>query len=207
MTISDHPPPYVHTDQADELPAYSNSIHLVTLCRRKLEYTAPNVPARKGYRSWNFHWLVLSGTALSVYRPKRSEVKASAARNKDSASSPSPSAGAMRPSPLSSSPSPAAHKAPFGAPASLPLTSLPPSEPTPLVFGGKPHRGNQAAPDMRAHELVKQYAMNGATCVRAYDYFRRSFVLRICADGQQFLVQLNSHPEVLEWLEVTILFS
>jgi len=67
--------PYVYPDQSDELPAYSNSIHLVTLCRRKLEYTAPNVRARKGTRAWDFYWLVLSGTALNVYKPTRSELK------------------------------------------------------------------------------------------------------------------------------------
>lgn len=249
MTVSDHPPPYVHTDQPDELPAYSNSIHLVTLCRRKLEYTAPNVPARKGSRAWDFHWLVLSGTALSVYHPKRSEVKAhmkweadnraarlkeykraSAARNKDTAaSSPSRSTAsgprnalsthpndsvATRPSSpassSSSSPSPAVHKPkpklPFDTPESLPLTSLTSAEPAAPVFGGKLHRGNEAAPDVSTHKLVKQYAMNGATCVRAYDYLRRYFVLRIRADGQQFMVQLNSHPETLEWLAVSIHF-
>jgi len=44
--------------------------------------------------------------------------------------------------------------------------------------------------------------------VRAYDYIRRYFVLRIRADGQEFMVQLNSYPETIEWLAVSIiLFS
>jgi hypothetical protein len=76
MTPSEPPPYEPIDDDDDKLPAYSNSIHLVTLCRRKLEYTAPNVPARKGTRGWNFYWLVLCGTALTVYQPNRSEVNA-----------------------------------------------------------------------------------------------------------------------------------
>jgi hypothetical protein len=113
--------------------------------------------------------------------------------------------------PHTSSPAPSqVHKCPLDARESLdrPLTASEPPPP-PLVInviGGKPHPDNQARPDLRTHKLVKQYTMNGATCVRAYDYLRRYFVLRICADGQQFMVQLNSYPETIEWLAVSILF-
>ena len=203
------PPPYVYPDQSEQLPAYSNSIHLVTLCRRKREYTAPNVPARKGTRSWNFSWLVLSGTALNVYQPKRSEVndhtkreadtraarlkehkRAAKARKTTSAAS----------EPRSTASPPAARESPAPAPSSEP----PP--PPALAIGGKPHRAHAAGPDAHTHTLVRRYALTGATCVRAYDYLRRYFVLRIRAEGEQFMVQLNSHPETLEWLAVSTCF-
>jgi len=257
MTVS--PPPYVYPDQPDELPAYSNSIHLVTLCRRKLEYTAPNVRARKGTRAWDFYWLVLSGTALNVYKPTRSELKAhikceaatraarlkehkraTAARKKtDSASSssrstaPQPSNGLCAhpnesassyvsftrttapPSPLPPllPPSPSSSSSPLPPPVhKLPLDNAresldETSEPAPpFVIGGKPLRASGAGPGAHTHTLMRQYALTGATCVRANDYLRRYFVLRIRADGQQFMVQLNSHPETLEWLAVSIRF-
>jgi len=76
----------------------------------------------------------------------------------------------------------------------------------PLVIGGKPLRLSGAGPDARTHALVRQYATTGAAYVRPHDYLRRYFVLRIRGDGQQFMVQLNSHPETLEWLEVSIRF-
>ena len=107
------------------------------------------------------------------------------------------------------------HKLPFDAPNESPdgpptTSSEPPSPPlalAPDIIGGKPHPDNQARPDLRTHKLVKQYTMNGATCVPAYDYRRRYFVLRICADGQQFMVQLNSYQETLEWLAVRIIIT
>jgi len=253
MTVSEpEPPPY---GSIDELPAYSNSIHLVSLCRRKLEYRAPNVPARKGTRGWNFYWLVLCGTALNVFQPNQRELKAHlkreaairAARLKEHnnrqrrKTNDSPSQYSIAPRPRnvlhphphphpiesftrtttphsssppppsspSSSPSPspsAVHKLPFDVACESLDQPLISSEPPPLVIGGKPHPGNAAGPDVRTHKLVKQYAMNGATCVRAYDYLRRYFVLRIRADGQQFMVQLNSYPETLEWLAVSDYF-
>ena len=255
MTVSNpacEPPAYdsISSIDFDKLPPYSNSIHLVTLCRRKLEYTAPNVPARKGTRGWHFYWLVLYGTALNIYRPIRSEVnahrkreaviraarleqhnRANRARRSKNSSEPSYNTPERTPDvldphpnqyyvtnhqspssslPLSPSPSPVQHKRPFDAPKESPdglLTTSPepPSPLTPNIIGGKPHPDSQTRPDLRTHKLVKQYTMNGATCVRAYDYLRRYFVLRIRADGQQFMVQLNSYPETHEWLAVSII--
>lgn len=246
MTLSDQqrqqqqPPPYVYPDQSDELPAYSNAIHLVTLCRRKREYTAPNVPARKGTRAWVFSWLVLSGTALNVYQPKRREVKAhtkreadtraarlkehkraAKARKSDSASSELRSTASHAPHGLYAHPNesvastltftrtPTRRSLPLPSLSvpKLPLDAAPSSSepPLPLPVGGKLHRAHAAGPDARTHTLVRRYALNGATCTRAYDYLRRYFVLRIRADGEQFMVQLNSHPETLEWLAVSII--
>src|SRR5258706_9200230 len=248
MTVSDpvcEPPPYdsVSSIDIDKLPPYSNSIHLATLCRRKLEYTAPNVPARKGTRGWHFYWIVLYGTALSIYQPTRSDVNAHrkhdaniravrleehnrAARarkmkNSSEQNTPDCPPNVLYPHPnqnqtisttstttshQSPSPSPSLiQKCPFDATCGESLdglltTSELPSPP--LNIGGKPHSDNQTRPDLHTHKLVKQYTMNGATCVRAYDYLRRYFVLRIRADGQQFMVQLNSYPETLDWVAV-----
>jgi hypothetical protein len=50
--------------------------------------------------------------------------------------------------------------------------------PPPLVISvisGKLHPDNQACPDLRTHKFVKQYTMNGVTCVRAYDYLHHYF--------------------------------
>ena len=248
ITVSD-PPSYdsISPTITDKLPPYSNSIHIATLCRRKLEYTAPNVPARKGTRGWHFYWLVLYGTALTIYQPTRKEVDAHlkhetvtrAARLKEhkraiqarkiskiinsstserppnvlyphpnGVESASPRPRTTTTPPQSSSPSPSPmHKHSLES-LDGPLTTsapepLPIPPPPPLVIGGKPHPGAQTRPDVRTHKLVRQYTMNGATCVRAYDYLRRYFVLRIRADGQQFMVQLNSYPETVEWLAVS----
>ena len=249
MTVSNpacEPPAYdsISSIDFDKLPPYSNSIHLVTLCRRKLEYTAPNVPARKGTRGWHFFWIVLYGTALNIYQPTRSEVNAHRKReaniravrleehhraararknnNSSEQNTPDCPSNALYPHPSQSqsvsttrtttsqqSPSPSlVQKCTFDATRGesidgLLATSEPPSPP--LDIGGKPHFDNQTRPDSHTHKLVKQYTMNGATCVRAYDYLRRYFVLRIRADGQQFMVQLNSYPETHEWLAVSII--
>jgi hypothetical protein len=72
---------------------------------------------------------------------------------------------------------------------SIPVIDTPPSL---LAIGGKPHRAPAPAPDAHTHTLVRRYALTGATCVRAYDYLRRYFVLRICADGQQLSFSSSS---------------
>ncbi|PVF97408.1 hypothetical protein CPB86DRAFT_451234 [Serendipita vermifera] len=67
---------YFHDSQqqeADVLPPYSNTVRLVTLCRRKREFNVTFEKARKGHRSWDIVWMVLDGTALRLYKPTREE--------------------------------------------------------------------------------------------------------------------------------------
>ena len=57
----------------EELPRYSNHIHLKAILPRKVEFVAPGVPAKD--RKWRKVLCVLEGTSLKVYKPPRETKK------------------------------------------------------------------------------------------------------------------------------------
>lgn len=49
--------------------------------------------------------------------------------------------------------------------------------------------------------LVRKYSMQGAQCGLAADYTKRKHVVRIKAEGEQFLVQARNNYHLVDWIE------
>lgn len=53
------------------------------------------------------------------------------------------------------------------------------------------------------NQLIKQYTLQNAESGLAADYIKRKNVVRVRAEGEQFLLQTDSAREVVDWIEVS----
>jgi hypothetical protein len=58
-----------------------------------------------------------------------------------------------------------------------------------------------------ANALVKQYTLQNAESGLAADYIKRKNVVRVRAEGEQFLLQTDNAKEVVDWIEVGLVVS
>jgi hypothetical protein len=178
-------------DEVDELPAYTPSLQLLTLCRRKMEYTSEGRKARS--RSWEIVWLLLDGTALRMYKPtsaesqkfeKEWEEKYCTRRETDLTKSTIVEEDTTR--------SYSSEKVPVNDESSTPT----------ILFTSHPSLSS-----VLSRTPQKSYSIQNATCTRPSHYFKRNFVLEFTSNhndtskGAQFLVQLNSLEELNTWVE------
>ena len=60
------------------------------------------------------------------------------------------------------------------------------------------------ASHFQQNQLVKQYTLQNAESGLAADYTKRRNVVRVRAEGEQFLLQTDSARDVVDWIEVSI---
>lgn len=56
-----------------------------------------------------------------------------------------------------------------------------------------------------SNQLIKQYTLQNAESGLAADYVKKRNVVRVRAEGEQFLLQTESSREVVDWIEVSVL--
>jgi hypothetical protein len=79
------------------------------------------------------------------------------------------------------------------------------SVPPPAPSSGINARENIAShlPFGGGNALVKQYSLQNAESGLAADYVKKRNVVRVRAEGEQFLLQTDSAKDVVDWIEVS----
>lgn len=192
-----------HTEEIEDLPPYSNTLRLLTLCQRKREYTAALDKARR--RGWEIIWLLLDGTALRIYTPTKEERRRFEEERFSAIN------------PILVLPS---RRVPAGTPQHAPdprqsssslqsRTVANDSRPSLDTMHSQSRQKTRSLPtsrlnpDLEKRTPLRQYHLRHAVCMKAETYLKRDHVLRfILGDGKQFLIQLNSRSETVAWLQV-----
>lgn len=152
---------------SERLPNYTCSVHIEGYVLRKAEFSAPSVQSKD--RTWKRTWLVLHGTSIKLYKY-------------DLRSHPMSSEADWSLVCADGPPSAHFHVGEYGAPipeaASAGSTFL--NEARAKVKSGLPLGGNQ---------LLRNYSLQNAESGLAADYIKRKHVVRVRAEGEQFLIQ------------------
>lgn len=207
--LRDAPPPYnavyrkagvgapqiVHPREEEGregLPPYTCAIHIEGYMPRKMEFTAPGVQARD--RAWKRQYFVLHGTSIKIYKydlrthPIPGE--------QDWSTVPVDIAGHDGPPPLhfhegeygvAKEPSATAHKFP------LSITDAKAKAKDRIITSATASAQNS---------LVRHYSLQHAESGLAADYVKRKHVVRVRAEGEQFLVQAKDDRGVIDLIEV-----
>lgn len=190
----------------EKLPIYNCSVHIEGYLPRKMEFSAPGIQAKD--RSWRRLYFVLHGTSLRVYKSDLSGDSLAAKgawgimdgvhvhkepMNEDgstpaAASAPSSTANGTAP------PSNTHHglTAAVGAVSNLTSSLVHhPSTSSPSSSSLQPPKAG----------LIRNYTLQGAESGLAADYLKRRHVVRVRAEGEQFLLQTKSDRHVVDWIE------
>lgn len=160
----------------EKLPKYNCSVHIEGYLPRKMEFSAPGVQAKD--RGWRRHYFVLHGTSLRVYRS-------------DLSSGQRPDFGEM--SGVHVHREPINEDGSNGGAGTTPGSSLiEVMQNTHLPFGRDSEGKNG---------LIRNYTLQGAESGLAADYLKRRHVVRVRAEGEQFLLQTTSDRHVVDWIE------
>ncbi|GJN89302.1 hypothetical protein Rhopal_002282-T1 [Rhodotorula paludigena] len=174
------------------LPPYSCAIHIEGFMPRKMEFTAPGVQARD--RAWRRQYFVLHGTAIKIYRfdlrthPIPGEDDWSRVRADQIAGS-----APGGPAPLHF------HEGEYGVDASAPARKFPLS-----VTDAKAKAKDRIITSATAsaqNSLVRHYSLQNAESGLAADYIKRKHVVRVRAEGEQFLLQAKDDRGVIDLIE------
>jgi hypothetical protein len=195
-----------------------------------MEFSSPGVQSRD--RSWRKHYFIIHGTALSVYRfdPHRYPLKVEPSHPVPSATEqdsdehlhvhvPSERRGSVSERRGSVSERRASDARRPSVDLGTGRTSVEDvsrrgsvsSEKDPSLFA--PRRMSTSstthsvgtssiASRFQHNSLVKQYSLQNAESGLAADYVKRKNVVRVRAEGEQFLLQTESAREVVDWIEV-----
>lgn len=174
----------------EKLPGYCCGVHIEGYLPRKMEFSAPGVQAKD--RSWKRQYFVLHGTSLRVYKNDLSVDRHAAngvwgemkgvhvhlePMNEDGSNGSGPGIG-------------------LGAAAREAISH------TPLGH----HRNDSKQKDGgtefdNKNGLIRNYTLQGAESGLAADYLKRRHVVRVRAEGEQFLLQTRSDRHVVDWIE------
>ena len=170
------------------LPGYSCAIHIEGYMPRKLEFTAPGVQARD--RAWKRQYFVLHGTSIKIFK---FDLRTHPLPGEDDWSVvPADIAGSDGPPPLHF------HEGEYG-----------------VEQPGQGHRFSIELAKAKAKEriiasatasadnaLVRHYSLQNAESGLAADYLKRKHVVRVRAEGEQFLLQAKDDRGVIDLIEV-----
>ncbi|SNX84983.1 uncharacterized protein MEPE_03692 [Melanopsichium pennsylvanicum] len=205
--IRQEPPPYsiVHNrpegpqiilpreeEGKEKLPTYCCGVHIEGYLPRKMEFSAPGVQAKD--RSWRRQYLILHGTSLRVYKNDLSVDRHAAngiwgemkgvhvhlePMNEDGSNGSGSGIG-------------------LGAAAREAISHTP--------LGHHRSETNKATKDGSTqfdakNGLARNYTLQGAESGLAADYLKRRHVVRVRAEGEQFLLQTRSDRHVVDWIE------
>ncbi|GAA5932621.1 hypothetical protein JCM3775_005980 [Rhodotorula graminis] len=169
------------------LPGYSCAIHIEGYMPRKLEFTAPGVQARD--RAWKRQYFVLHGTSIKIFK---FDLRTHPLPGEDDWSVvPADIAGNDGPPPLHF------HEGEYG-----------------VEQPGQGHRFSIELAKAKAKEriiasatasadnaLVRHYSLQNAESGLAADYLKRKHVVRVRAEGEQFLIQAKDDRGVIDLIE------
>lgn len=212
---------------SETLPFYSQSIYKEGFVQRKLELFTPFLPSTQ--RSWSPVYVQLNNTQLNIFSliPKKMSslspappltIGSDPAATRNTAN---PSDAAFPSAPLSFDiPSQTPHgPAPLLAqlnrscnsqqhsatppsfshtPASASMHAPPNSTPYQNHLADVAH-GLQINPQYKIGRLIKSYTLQYAEVGGAFDYSKRVCVLRVRAEAEQFLIQLESVFDCVTW--------
>ncbi|GAA5959807.1 hypothetical protein JCM21900_001023 [Sporobolomyces salmonicolor] len=171
------------------LPAYTCAIHIEGFMPRKMEFTAPGVQAKD--RAWKRQYVVLHGTSIKVYKydlrthPIPGEV--------DWSVIPADIAGHDGPPPLHF------HEGEYGVIATTTSHRFPLSI-TDAKAKAKNHIITSATASSQ-NQLLRHYSLQNAESGLAADYIKRRHVVRVRAEGEQFLLQAKDDRGVIDLIE------
>ncbi|GAA5879406.1 hypothetical protein JCM3774_005231 [Rhodotorula dairenensis] len=172
------------------LPGYTCAIHIEGYMPRKMEFTAPGVQARD--RTWRRQYFVLHGTSIKIYKynlrthPIPGE--------EDWSAVPIDIAGKDGPPPLHF------HEGEYGV-----VRDNNPHHRFPLsideVKAKAKDRIVSSATSSAQNALVRHYSLQNAESGLAADYIKRKHVVRVRAEGEQFLLQAKDDRGVIDLIE------
>ncbi|WAQ90088.1 hypothetical protein PtA15_12A73 [Puccinia triticina] len=179
----------------EKLPPYSCAIHLEGWMPRKMEFKAPGVQAKD--RAWKRQYVVVHGTMIRIYRSDPHTHAVSGAEDPYSSNfvhgksiSPlSSKCGISTKTDPSSSSAPPLH---FhqGQYDSAPVTSL--KEAALVKASQLPTHHNY---------LHRVYSLQNAESGLAADYVKKKYIVRVRAEGEQFLLQAKDDRGVIDLIE------
>lgn len=175
----------------ERLPRYTCTVHIEGYLPRKMEFSSPGVQAKD--RAWKRQYFVLHGTCLRVYRTDLSSAGGSA-QGASGASRAQKQWGEM--SGVHVHPDPLNEDGSNGGIGSTPGAALIESLQNSSLLSGA-HGGVQSDKS----GLVRNYSLQGAESGLAADYFKRRHVVRVRAEGEQFLLQTVNDRHVVDWIE------
>ncbi|EGG00949.1 uncharacterized protein MELLADRAFT_111464 [Melampsora larici-populina 98AG31] len=159
------------------LPNYTCLVHLEGWMPRKMEFRSPGIQAKD--RAWKRQYVILHGTMIRIYKT-------------DPHAQPVSGEGDVY----------------LSAPRHEPIST--PSNPLPLHF----HKGRyESAPSGSLKEaalakvptqhnsLLRVYTLQNAESGLAADYLKRKNVVRVRAEGEQFLLQARDDRGVIDLIE------
>lgn len=177
----------------EKLPTYCCGVHIEGYLPRKMEFSAPGVQARD--RSWKRQYFVLHGTSLRVYKNDLSVDRHAAngtwgemkgvhvhlePMNEDGSNGSGSGSGIG-----------------LGAAAREAISHTP--------LGAHRHdasKNKEATTNFDSKNgLIRNYTLQGAESGLAADYLKRRHVVRVRAEGEQFLLQTRSDRHVVDWIE------
>lgn len=172
----------------ESLPLYHCAVHIEGWLPRKMEFTAPGIQAVK--RSWKRLYAVLHGTSIKFYKrvPHTQPIDYA----QDFVASPAMSQSSSSWS-LSES---AAENSPVHF-------HVPPSSGRSSTISSPFARANIFSSHTDRDEPIATYSLQHAESGLAADYLRRKNVIRIRAEGEQFLLQMQEVKDVVDWIEVS----
>ncbi|GAA5999099.1 hypothetical protein JCM5350_005471, partial [Sporobolomyces pararoseus] len=168
------------------LPQYTCSIHIEGFMPRKMEFTSPGVQAKD--RAWKRQYIVLHGTSIKVYKydlrthPIPGE--------EDWSVVPVDIAGKDGPPPLHF------HQGEYGVDNSAHGSRFPLS-----IEDAKAKAKSriiQQATASSTNLLLRHYSLQNAESGLAADYIKRKHVVRVRAEGEQFLLQAKDDRGVID---------
>lgn len=171
------------------LPQYTCSIHIEGFMPRKMEFTAPGTQAKD--RAWKRQYVVLHGTSIKVYKydlrthPIPGE--------EDWSTVPVDIYGNDGPPPLHF------HQGEYGVDNSQ-------GSRFPLSIEDAKAKAKsriiQQATASSTNQLLRHYSLQNAESGLAADYIKRKHVVRVRAEGEQFLLQAKDDRGVIDLIEV-----
>lgn len=153
----------------EELPGYSPAVYREGLMCRKLELNTPYMSS--GQRSWQLVYVQLNNTQLNIYAVSQAS-QANASHNN------SASNNRRKLNSLAGYEDIAAVTSSRGNPHSLPGTLVGP---------------------LRIDSLLRSYTLQYAEAGVATDYSKRPNVVRMRAEGEQFLLENSSQEDLIAW--------
>ena len=175
----------------EKLPAYCCGVHIEGYLPRKMEFSAPGVQAKD--RSWKRQYFVLHGTSLRVYKNDLS-VDRHAVNG---------SWGEMKGVHVHLEPMNEDGSNGTGSGIGLGAAAREAILHTPL--GAHRHDTSKNKENTTQFDskngLIRNYTLQGAESGLAADYLKRRHVVRVRAEGEQFLLQTRSDRHVVDWIE------
>ena len=168
---------------AEGLPDYSCSIHIEAYMPRKMEFAAPSVQAKE--RAWKRQYVLLHGTSIKIFKY---DLKTH------------PIAGeewSTLSAELDGTPPLHFHVGEYGAEqvttSKIPLT----------LKDAKAKAKSHLAPhtSSSSNVLLRHYSLQNAESGIAADYIKRKHVVRVRAEGEQFLLQAKDDRGVVDLIE------